>query len=321
MRDMDDADAAARRLAEEALAHAVPAVLPSEDGRPVVAGSVAGDPPRARVAWVEPGGRVLARVACPPGRPSRWRPVVAAAVTIELRDVPLDRVLVARLAPEAAGLRPILASEDGLPPVGSTPGAGGLVLVRLPGDAAVIGVDALDANGEPIGRLARPGISDLRADGSAISGRMGATHGMAAGIGGGRWSAGLADAAFEVGYAPWLPTWLPPGLERGLPRVEPDIAYPAAPPAVVIAWTGADGRRVLLRQAPAPLASPDSGGSGARPVEVGEGTGVLRGRGLVTLVWETPERAFGLQVRGIDDGEALALRVARSVRPDAPPQA
>jgi hypothetical protein len=192
------------------------------------------------------------------------------------------------------------------------------VLLRLPGEAAVIGVDALDDRGEPVGRLARPGISDLRIDGSAVSGRMGATHGMGAGIGGGRWAAGMAEAAFEVGYSPWLPLWLPPGLERGRPRVEPDIAYPAAPPAVVVAWTAEDGRRVLLRQAPAPLASPDSGGSGARPVDVDGHPGMLRGRGLVTLVWETPERAFGLQVRGIDDGEALALRVARSVRPDVP---
>jgi hypothetical protein len=76
---------------------------------------------------------------------------------------------------------------------------------------------------------------------------------------------------------------------------------------------------VLLRQAPAPLASPDSGGSGARAVEVGDVAGVLRGRGMATLVWETPERAFGLQLRGIDDGEGLALRVARSIRPDVPP--
>lgn len=310
-------DASARSAVEAALGHPVDCVLGAPDGGALVAGSVAGDPPRARIAWVEPAGRVLARVACPPGRPSRWRPVVAAAVTVEMGDVPRDRVLVARLAPEAAALRPILASEEELAPVAAGPG--GLVLARLPGEAAVIGVDALDGHGEPIGRLARAGISDLRADGSAISGRIGATHGMAAGIGGGRWAAGLAEAAFEVGYAPWLPAWLPPGLTRGLPRVEPDVAYPAAPPALVIAWTGEDGRRVLLRQAPAPLASPDSGGSGARPVEVGDAAGVLRGRGMVTLVWETPERAFGLQLRGIDDGEGLALRVARSIRPDVPP--
>ena len=46
--------------------------------------------------------------------------------------------------------------------------------------------------------------------------------------------------------------------------------------------------------------------------------GVLRGRRLVTLVWETPERAFGLQVRGASLGEGTALRVARSISPDTP---
>ena len=94
-----------------------------------------------------------------------------------------------------------------------------------------------------------------------MSGRIGATHGMGAGIGGGRWAPGLAEAAFEAGYAPLAARWMPPGLERGRPRVEPDVAYPAAPPAMVVAWTGDGGARVLLRQAPAPLASPDAGGA------------------------------------------------------------
>ena len=208
---------------------------------------------------------------------------------------------------------PILASDEPVRPVAV--GEEGLALVRIPVEVAVIAVDALDASGEPIGRLARPGISDLVFDGSSVSGRMGATHGMGAGIGGGRWAPGLADAAFEVGYDAWLPTWIPPGLERGRPRVEPDVSYPAAPPAIVIAWTGEGGARVLLRQAPAPLASPDGGGRHARDVAIGAGTGVLRGRGLVTLVWETPDRAFGLQVRGVPEGEEVALRVARSIRP------
>ena len=109
------------------------------------------------------------------------------------------------------------------------------------------------------------------------------------------------------------------GLERGRPRVEPDVAYPAAPPAIVIAWAGGEAARVLLRQAPAPLASPDTGGRGAREVAVGAVRGVLRGRGLVTLIWETPERAFGLQIRGVPGGEEVALRVARSVSPQALP--
>ena len=310
---MDEPPDPFRAIAAEALGHAVPQVLaPLGDG-PIVAGSVAGDPPQARVAWVDREGRIVARVACPPGRPSRWRPVVAATVALEMPPLPGERVLVARVAPEAAAVRPVVASEDAVAP---TPvGADGLVLARLPLEAPVIAVDALDASGEPIGRLARAGISELRFDGSTVSGRMGATHGMGAGIGDGRWAPGLADAAFEVGYAPWLPEWVPPGMTRGMPRVEPDISYPAAPAAIVIAWTGPDGSRVLLRQCPAPLASPDTGGRDARPVEVGDASAVLRGRGLVTLVWETPERAFGLQVRGAGLGEETALRVARSISP------
>jgi hypothetical protein len=51
-------------------------------------------------------------------------------------------------------------------------------------------------------------------------------------------------------------------------------------------------------------------------VDVGDATAVLRGRRLVTLVWETPERAFGVQVRGLADAEEVALRVARSVGPE-----
>jgi hypothetical protein len=306
-----------RRWAEEVLGHPVPLAL-TDAGAPVVAGSVAGDPPCARVAWVDPAsGAVLGRVSCPPGRPSRWRPVVAATVSLEVAPTPPDRVLVARLAPQAAAVQPILAAEEAA--AAGEVGSEGLALVRLPGEAAVIAVDALDASGEPIGRLARAGISELRYDGSSVSGRLGATHGMGAGIGGGRWAPGLAEAAFEVGYTPWLPVWTPPGLRRGRPRVEPDIAYPAAPPAVVIAWTGQDTARVLLRQAPAPLASPDTGGRGAEEVRIGDVTGILRGRRLVTLVWETPERAFGLQVRGVPDGEEVALRVARSITPEALP--
>ena len=312
---MEDARARAREIAEAALGHAVPHALPGDGDGPIAAASVAGDPPCARVAWVSAAGEVIARVSCPPGRPSRWRPLVAAAVSLETPSA-VDRVLVARLAPEASAARPLLSTEEGAP--ASEAGDQGLVLARIPPEVAVIAVDALDASGEPIGRLARAGISELRFDGSSVSGRLGATHGMAAGIGGGRWAPGLAEAAFEAGYEAWLPAWMPHGLERGRPRVEPDVAYPAAPPAIVVAWSGADGARVLLRQAPAPLASPDTGGRGAREVSVGDVAGVLRGRGLVTLVWEGPERAFGLQVRGVGGGEEIALRVARSVGRDVP---
>jgi hypothetical protein len=262
---------------------------------------------------VDPAGAVLARVATPPARPSRWRPVVAATVAVEMAPELEDRILVARAAPEASAVQPVLATDEPVPPVAV--GEDGLVLARIPPEVAVVAVDALDARGEPIGRLGRPGISELTFDGASIGGRMGATHGMGAGIGAGRWAPGLADAAFEVGYDPWLPRWVPEGLERSRPRVEPDVAYPVAPPAVVIAWTGEGGARVLLRQAPAPLASPDGGGFHAREVAIGDAVGMLRSRGLVTLVWETPERAFGLQVRGIPDGDEVALRVARSIAP------
>ena len=302
-----------RSIAEAALGHPVPHLLAATDRTPIVAASCTGDPPRARVAWVDQDGAIVARVACPPGRPSRWRPVVATVVTLDMAPTIEDRVLVARTALEARAIVPILATEEPSAPVAV--GDEGLVLVRLPPEAAVLGVDALDAHGEPIGRLARPGVAELRFDGSTVSGRLGATHGMGAGIGAGRWSHSLADAAFEVGYDPWLPAWLPPGLHRGRPRVEPDVSYPVAPAALVLAWSGDDGSRILLRQAPAPLASPDTGGRGARAVDVGEDPGVLRGRGLVTLVWETPERAFGLQVRGVGEAEEVAMRVARSISP------
>lgn len=310
---MDDEQAALRAIAEESLGHDVPQVLPPVGGGPMVAASLGGDPVRARVAWVLPSGEVLARVACPPGTPSRWRPVVATVVSLDVPTSPPDRVLVARLAPEAAAVGVVLASDDAPGTAGAGPG--GLTLLRLDSEAPALAVDALAASGEPIGRLSRAGLSELRSDGLAVSGRMGATHGMAAGIGDGRWAAGLAEAAFEVGYAPWLPSWLPAGLTRSRPRVEPDISYPAAPPAVVIAWTDPEGARVLLRQCPAPLASPDPGGRDTRVADVGGAPGVLRGRRLVTLVWETPERAFGIQVRGIPLGEETALRVARSIAP------
>jgi hypothetical protein len=312
---MADAERQAAEIAEGALGHPVPVAIPGGEGLPIAAGSVANEPPRVRLAWVAQDGAVLARVSCPPGRPSRWRPVVAASVAIES---PPDRVLAARLAPEAAAMRPILAGDEGEQP--ATPARDGLALARLEPDAIVIAVDALDARGEPIGQLVRAGIAELRFDGASVGGRLGATHGMAAGIGGGRWAATVADAAFEAGYEPWLPAWVPPGLERGRVRVEPDIAYPAAPPALIVAWTGAETARVLVRQAPAPLASPDTGGRGAREVAIGGAVGVMRGRRLATLVWETPERAFGVQVRGMPDGEATALRVARSIDPTVLPE-
>lgn len=301
----------AAEAAAHALGHPVPLALPGTKERPIVAASVGGEPPGTRVAWVDPqSGAVVARVACPPGRPSRPRPVVATAITLD-EGTARDRVVAARVAPGVAAVRAVMAVEDPVPDVPAGPD--GLALVRVPHDAMVVAVDALDASGEPVGRLSGAGVAELRVSGGQVSGRLGLGHGMAAGIGPGRWLRDLDEAALEAGYVPLLPAWLPEGLEAGRPRLEPDAAYPAAPPAIIVAWTGPDDARVLLRQAPAPLASPDPGGRGAREVEVGEAPAVLRGRWLVTLVWETPERAFGLQARRVADAEAVALRVARSV--------
>jgi hypothetical protein len=297
------------------LDHPVPVVLEPLAGTGIVAASLAGDPAHARVAWVDgETGKIIARVACPPGRPSRWRPLVATEVTLLDADGPIDRVLVARLAGEATAVAPILALEEDPPSVAADPA--GLVLVRMPIGVALIAADAIGPNGEPIGRIDVAGISHLETRGAAVSGRLGMGHGMGAGIGHGHWARDLDDAAFEAGYTPRLPDWVPPGLEQGRPRIEPDLAYPAAPPAVIVAWTDPQtSRRVLVRQTPAPLASPDPGGGGARTVRIGDVEGVMRGRGFATLVWETDDRAFGVQVRGMEGGEAVALRVARAIPP------
>jgi hypothetical protein len=279
----------------------------------IPAASVVGEPPQARVAWVDPdSGEIIARVACPPGHPSRWRPLVATEVTLVNVDGPLDRVLVVRLAADAEAVAPILALEHDPAPVRADPA--GLALVRLPLGVALIGADAIGPTGEPIGRLDVAGITHLETRGAAVSGRLGMGHGMGAGIGHGHWASDLADATFEAGYDLRLPLWLPAELEMGRPRIEPDLAYHAAPPAVIVAWSDPQSsRRVLVRQTPAPLASPDPGGRGARSVQVGDSQGVLRGRGFVTLVWETGDRAFGIQIRAMEDAEDIALRVARSI--------
>ena len=306
-----------REAIEQLLGHPVALVLePTRDGV-VAAGPRGGDPPRLRVAWVDPaGGAVLARVACPPGRPSRFRPLVAAVVTLDAPHLPVDRVIVAHLAPSAHAMRPVLLDDPRYPavPVGDD----ALAAARLARDSVLLAADALDRGGEPVGRLVRAGISEMRFDGISVGGHMRSTHGMAAGIGAGHWTHDLEEAAFEAGYTPVLPRWIPPGFAPGRPRVEPDAAYPAAPPAVIARWEAADGARVLLRQAPAPLASPDPGGALSRTVTVGDVPAALRGgRSIVTLVWEGATRAFGLQVRGMVDPEGVAMRVARSVA--APP--
>ena len=297
---------------EDILGHPVAALLPPDAATARPAASVGGEGHQSRIAWLVPArGEVVARVACPPAVPSRWRPVVATEVALERPDDAPDRVLVARVAPGVAAVRPLLAREE--PDEDVPAGAAGVVLLRLPPEVPLDGVDALDAHGEPVARLTATGIATLRTDGATVGGRLGAGHGMGAGIGHGHWVDGLEAAAFEAGYAPAVPGWLPPGLVPGRPRIEPELSYPAAPPAVILVWADASGGRVLLRQAPAPLASPDPGGRLATEVDVSGVPGVLRGRGLVTLVWERAERAFGLQVRGLEDAVAVALRVARSV--------
>ncbi len=300
-------------VAESLLGHPVPLVMPAAGEGALVAVSRSGEPARVRVAWIDvPGRRIIARVACPPGNPSRFRPVVASVVELAAPETPEDRVLLTHTAEGVAAVRPVLLDRPDPPP--APVGADRLAAVRVPDGVPVVAVDALDHTGEPVGRLLRVGISELRFDGNSVGGHLRATHGMAAGFGAGRWARDLADAAFEAGFEPDRPGWMPPGLAPGRPHVEPDQAYPAAPPAVVLAWEAADGARVLVRQSAGPLASPDPGGAQARSVRVHDRPAVVRTRrGFATLVWETPERAFGVQVRGMVDPEAVALRVARTL--------
>lgn len=302
---------AERAHAERALGHEVGLVLaPEEPGGPMLASSVAGDPPRVRVAWVGEDGQVLARLACPPARPSRARPVSATSVTVELPELD-DRLLVSRLAPEAAAALPRVVEAEEPRPVDA--GVDGVAIARLEKTAVVTGVGALDESGEPVGMLARAGIGELHLGPEGISGRLGATHGMAAGIGAGRWVESELEAQIETGGEIAEPTWIPDGLGERRLRVEPEVAHPTAPPTVVSVWVAGERSRLLLRQAAAPLASPETAGPRARSVDVGGVSGVLRARGMVTLVWETDSLAFGLQLRGIDDPVETALRVGRSI--------
>jgi len=310
---MSDPLDGARAAAQNALGHPVPHVLPADEGLPIVAASVAGEPVRARLAWVDPGdGTVKARVACPPGRPSRGRPAVAAVVSVEIPGRLSDRILVARLAPEASAAQPLIASDEAVDPVGVGPE--GLVLMRLPDGAIVMGIDALDARGEPVGRLARPGVSELHSDGATVGGRLGATHGMSAGFGAGAWKTDLGEASFEAGFEPFLPEWLPSGFLPTRARIEPDVSYPSGPPSIVMAWSPDDGsQRVLLRQTVAPLATPPSATQWSREVAIGSHTAHVSGRRMGILVFEREDLAFGVQVRGMSRPDDVAVRVARSI--------
>lgn len=311
---MDDHLAQVREAAAAVLSHPVPYALPAEHGHVIVAASVAGDPVQARIAWVKDDGTVLARVSCPPGRPSRFRPVIATSVSLDRVDGPEDQVVVCRVAVGVTAVRAIYAGNDDEGPEAEV-GEEGLALIRLPAGVAVVSLEALDSHGEPVGTLVGEGLTRLRLSGGSTSGRPGLTHGMAAGIGGGGWVADMDEAAFAAGYSPVLPGWQPESFLRSDPRVEPDVSYPAAPPAVLFVWSGPRDARVLLRQAPAPLAVPELSGRGSRDVDISGVTGILRGTRLVTLVWETDQRAFGVQVVRMDDAPEVAVRLARSIPP------
>lgn len=297
-------------MLERLLGHEVTATLAGPDGL-VVAASVAGEPPRTRLAWLDPPNRaIIGRIACPPARPSRPRPLVATDVAISEEAV-ADRVLAIRVADGVAAVSAVLALEEQPDPVEVT--AGGIALMRLDRSVAVLGVDALDGNGEPVGRLVGAGIGEVHQTAGRLTGRLGLGHGMAAGFGPGHWVDDVTEAAFEAGYEPAVPGWVPDGLPRGSFHIEPDTAYPSAPPSIVVAW-GREPRRVLVRQTPAPLAVPDPGGRATTEVEVAASNGVLFARGrFATLVWESAERAFGVQVVGIEDPGGVAVRVARSL--------
>ena len=64
---MDEAGERAREIAEAALGHPVPHVLPAEDGGPIVAASVAGDPPAARVVTRKAAAEASGPVGPPAG--------------------------------------------------------------------------------------------------------------------------------------------------------------------------------------------------------------------------------------------------------------
>jgi hypothetical protein len=308
-------DAPIARL-EQILDHPVVAAIAPESGPWWVAVSIAEPPTRVRVAWVDPeSGEVRARVSCPPGVPSRWRPLIGAVVHLLDAGGPVDQLFVGRLAPEANAALLLIAEQSSVP--AAPAGPDGLVVMRIPPTAMLLAADAIGPGDEPVGRLDRSGMAELDTSGGQVSGRLGSGHGMAAGIGHGRWLLDLEHAAFEVGYEILLPEWTPAGFARSRPRVEPDLSHPFGPMAVILTWSGPDSQRVLVRQTVAPLASLDPGGALATEVDINGWEGVLRGRRLfVTVVWQTPTRAFGVQVQRMDDAEQVALRVARSIAAD-----
>jgi hypothetical protein len=297
------------------LGHPVDLMLRGSGDGVDVAVSRIGEPPRVRAAWVDRTGQVVARIGCPPGVPSATRPITACLVDVSADGIS-DHLVLGRAAPGVASVRAILLGGSAM----DIAVEDGIVAGHVPSDAPVAALDAISAGGEAIGRLLRTGVGEMTLVAGRIEGRLGASHGMAAGFGAGDTVARLEIAEMEAGYAALLPTWLPAGFARGPVRVEPEAAYPFAPPSIALAWSPADeGARVLLRQAPGPLAVPELPDGHGRGVTIGSAVGVMRVRGMAFLVWEAGSRAFGLQVRGTVDPEGDALRVARSI--PAPPPA
>jgi len=297
---------------EAILGHPVPMIIaPDADHNTWVAVSVVGEPPRVRAAWVRPDGVIAARVGCPPGIPSPVRPAVASIVDVDAEGV-AERVVLGRVSPGIPSAR-VLIADPVAPQVDIGPE--NILAARLPRGIEVVAIDPLGPSGEAVGRLERTGMTDLRSVAGRLEGHLGATHGMAAGFGAGDTVADLATAEMEAGYPAWLPGFIPDELTWATVRVEPEAAYPFAPPSIAIAWCGTGDARVLLRQCPGPLAVPELPDARGQAVDIGEVTGVLRGRGrgMAFVVWEQGGRAFGLQARGLDDIDAVALAVARSI--------
>jgi|GEM_PF-511393 len=294
-----------------ALGHPVDLVLPPDGDDGVrVAVSRTGIPVRMRAAWVAADGTVRARLGCPPGVPSAARPITCARCDVAAEGV-TDRILLGRVAPGVHRVRVSFLGGGSIPVAVH---ADGIVAGRLPPEREIAAVDALSPDGEPIGRLMREGIHELALVAGRIEGRLGASHGLAAGFGAGDTVTGLAAAELEAGYTAILPGWLPDAFRQTTVRVEPEAVYPFAPPSIAIAWAPPDeGARILLRQCPAPLAVPETPDARGHAVDVNGHDGVMRARGMAFLVWEAGDRAFGLQVRGTEDAEATALAVARSI--------
>ena len=299
--------------AEQLLRHPVAATLTDAHTAVMIAASVAGDPPRTRLAWIDwRGATIVARLVCPPGLPSRMRPVVATDVRVDQAGID-DRVIAIRAADGIAGVQLVVA-EEAQPPVERGSGPKALHSRGSACDTPVMAIDALSAAGEPVGRLDAAGIGMLDVVGRARSpAGSGSSHGLAAGFGAGHWVADVDDATFEAGFTPRVAV---PGCRRGSSRgmfhIEPDVAYPAAAPSVAVAW-GREPQRVLVRQTPGQLASPArwrAFGTGA----VGPWPAGLMARGrFATLVWQAADRAFGVQVVGFDAPGEVALRVAASM--------